>query len=93
MNVYWLLAGNTLPVMSHSSRVWLSCGSCLPYYIFYKIARHNLGLDIAAAYGTFIVIPLMLVAFIGKWVLLGGVTEGDLPKEITVYYGDGFIYC
>ena len=65
----------------------------LPYYVFYKITRHNLGLDIAAAYGTFIVILLMLVAFIGKWVLLGRVTEGDLPKEITVYYGDGFIYC
>jgi hypothetical protein len=42
-------------------------------------------LDIAVAYGTFVVIPLMLVAFIGKWVLLGRVTEGDLPKEITVY--------
>ena len=65
----------------------------LPYYIFYKIACHNLGLDIAAAYGTFVVIPLMLVTFIGKWVLLGWVTEGDLRKEITVYYGDGFIYC
>src|SRR5882762_5736735 len=43
-----------------------SLGLLLPYYIFYKIAHHNLGLDIAAAYGTFVVIPLMLVTFIGR---------------------------
>jgi hypothetical protein len=51
----------------------------LPYYIFYYLARDNLGLGIAAAYGTFVVIPfiVMMIAIVGKWVLLGRVAEGD----------------
>jgi hypothetical protein len=36
-HVYQLLTGNTLPVMSHSSHVWLSCGSCCLSDCFFPI--------------------------------------------------------
>jgi non-ribosomal peptide synthetase-like protein len=51
----------------------------LPYYIFYYLARDNLGWGIAAAYGMFVVIPFIItmVALVMKWVLLGRVSEGD----------------
>jgi hypothetical protein len=61
--------------------IWfiLSLELLLPYYIFYYLARDNLGLGIAAAYGTFVVVPfiVMAVAVVTKWVLLGRVAEGD----------------
>jgi len=61
--------------------IWfiLSLELLLPYYIFYYLARDNLGWAIAGAYGSFMVIPfiVMMVAIIAKWVLLGRVTEGD----------------
>ena len=51
----------------------------LPYYIFYYLARENLGLAIAGAYATFVVVPLIVAvaAVVAKWILLGRVTEGD----------------
>lgn len=53
----------------------------LPYYVFYYLARDNLGLGIAAAYGVFVIVPfaVTLFAVVAKWVLLGRTSEGDHP--------------
>lgn len=60
----------------------------VPYLLFDKLVRDDVGVAILAAYGVFIVIPplKMLLAIVGKWLVLGKAKEGEYPLYGFYYF-------